>query len=269
MSFRPHPAMGAALVLAVCALFIPSQAKAQEAEYVARQAYFGINASCTTEASPDRAVIVGGVSSSAVKPSDAAEQLEKELGLMKSYVAEKHGELRLMERARTVKNPQNGRGDTEAPFQEVQRLQATFPANAPVDAILDKLIELGMDRFGDNVLNNYNRREAVVRYQISNFDDLMNNFEQTCASDAWTQWCAKGGNEKACTSKKPPANLELQGFTVRSKESLMRPDGMATPWQWNMSRAQRSPDPPDLLGNVAVHLEGFINLSYQAEAEKP
>jgi len=221
------------------------------------------------EISPDKALIVGGVSSSALKPSEAVDQLERQLALMRSYIAEKHGELQMLERVRTIKNPQPGKEDTEPPFQVVQRLQATFPTDAPVDAILQKLIELGLDRFGDNVLNNYNRREAVIRFRVSDFDERMNDFQQRCAADAWKQWCATAGSEKDCASPPPPASLEPQAFNVRSKETLMRADGNSAPWQWNMNRGQRSADPPDLLGNVTVHLEGFVNLTYHAVVEKP
>jgi hypothetical protein len=175
----------------------------------------------------------------------------------------------MMERVRTLKNPQPGKEDAEPPFQVVQRLQATFPADAPVDAILQKLIELGMDRFGDNVLNNYNRREAVVRFRISNLDAQMNDLQQRCTADAWAQWCGTGETRRACSGKPLPSSLELQAFNVRSKESLMRPEGTSTPWQWSINRLQRAPEPPDLLGNVTVHLDGNISLTYHAPDEKP
>lgn len=221
------------------------------------------------EVSPDKALIVGGVSSAALKPSEAVERLDKQLALMRSYVAEKHGELQLMERVRSVKNPQPGRDPGEPPFEVTQRLQVTFPADAPVDAILEKLIELGLDRFGDNVLNNTNRREVVVRFHVSDFDVKMSEFEKRCTAEAWKQWCASADSGKACASQTPPATLEVQAFNMRSKESLMRPDGISTPWQWNSNRGQHSPVPPDLLGNVTVHLEGTINLTYHSEDEKP
>jgi hypothetical protein len=259
-------ALGGALVASTC-----PQASGQEAEFNPRQVHF-LSGGCTMKLSPDRALIAGGVSSSALKPSDAVDQLEKELGLMKNFVAEKHGELRLMERVRTVKNPQPGRTDTEAPFQVVQRIQVTIPADAPVDAILEKLIELGMDRFGDNILNNFNRRGAVIRFQISDFDQRMNDFEQSCTIDSWKQWCAKGAgvDEKACDSPKPPANLEVQSFNVRSKEKLMRADGATAIWQWSYNRGgQRPPEPPELLGNMTVQLEGVLNLTIQTENENP
>ena len=181
---------------------------------------------------------------------------------------EKRGELQMMERVRTLKNPQPGKADLEPPFQVVQRLQATFPADAPVDLMLQKLIELGMDRFGDSVLNNSNRREVVIRFRFSNFDAGMNDLQQRCTANAWKLWCSTAGAGGHCPSQTPPASLELQGFNVRSKETLMRPEGVSAPWQWSVNRLQRSPEPPDLLGNVTVHLEGNIILTYHAEEEK-
>jgi len=215
------------------------------------------------ELSPDRAVILGGVSSAGLKPSDAVDQLDKELALMKSYVAEKHGELQLMERVRTLKTPQPGREESDPPYQVVQRLQVALPADAPVDAILQRLIELGFDRFGDNILNNNsNRREPVVRFRVTNFEAEMKGLQDRCTADAWKQFCNPPTAARNCPSQTPPPDLDLQVFNVRSKESLLRPDGISAPWQFNFSKGQRSPDPLDLLGNVTVHLEGNIALSY-------
>ena len=222
------------------------------------------------ELTPDQAVIVGGVSSSALKPTDAADQLEKQLAAMKTYVTQQHGEMQLFERVRTLKTPQPGREETDLPFQVVQRLQITFPANAPVDAILDKLIELGFDRFGENILNNYgNRREAVVRYREGNLGTKLKDLQQQCTDNAWKQWCASQASGEDCKSLTPPTDLDLQMFNIRSQETLMRPDGGSGPWQMQISRMQQSPEPPDLLGNVTVHLEGNIVLTYRAPAPPP
>ncbi len=228
-----------------------------------------ISGTCATEMSPNQAVIVGGVSSTGLKPGDAAEQLDKQLAPMRSYVAEKHGEIQMMERVRTLKNPPQGRTESEPPFQVVQRLQATFPADAPVDAILEKLIELGFDRFGDNVLNNYNRREVVIRYRVTDFDARLNEFQKKCTFEAWTQWCSTANDKEICGSKTPPATMDLQSFNVRSKETLMRADGGNSPWQFSVNRMQHAPDAPDLMGNLTVHLLGNISFTYRHEEEKP
>jgi hypothetical protein len=259
----PAPATNPKSAVAPTPIFVPG-------EYFQQPAFEQIAGTCATEMSPNQALIVGGVSSSGLKPGDAIDQLEKQLGLMRSYVAEKHGEIETLERVRTLKNPQPGRVDNEPPFQVVQRLQVTFPANAPMDAILEKLIELGFDRYGDNVLNNSNRREVVIRFRITDADERLKSFEKQCTAEAWKQWCSTATDKEICGSKTPPAAMDLQSFNVRSKEALMRPDGGSAPWQFNVNRGQqRSPEVPDLMGNVTVHLIGNINLLYRREAEKP
>jgi Protein of unknown function (DUF541) len=266
---RPLPAIWIALTFALltgAASQAPAQRVAWQSDVYPRPAY-QISGTCSMEMSPDRAVIVGGVSSSALKPTDAIDQLEKQLDLMKDYAKQQHGDIQLLERVRTLKTPQPGREDTELPFQVIQRLQITFPANAPVDAILDKLIGLGLDRFGENIFNNYgNRREAVVRFRVSNFDAKMEDFQQHCTADAWKQWCASQASGENCKSLTPPSDLDLQMFNLHSQETLMRPDGSSGLWQMQINRMQRSPEPPDLLGDVTVHLEGNIVLTYRPPA---
>ncbi|MGC2330051.1 MAG: SIMPL domain-containing protein [Candidatus Acidiferrales bacterium] len=231
---------------------------------------FQLTGTCTAEIAPDKAFIVGGVSSSAVQPEDAIAQLDKQIAAIREYVNDNHGHLELMERVRTLKNPsqQPNRVDTEPPFEVVQRLQADFPATAPVDAILQKLIELGLDRFGDNILNNYQRREAVIRFRVSDFDAKMQAMQDACTADAWAHFC-KMADPSVCTSRIPPANLDLLSFNVRSEESLLRPDGGGSfPWQFSYSRMQRAPQPQDLLGNVTVHLDGNILLNYRPQPKE-
>ncbi len=269
----PLPALVAVLSLAISGVPESSARTAQPAnqqgEFYPRPAFFQISGTCATEVSPDQAVIVGGVSSSALKPEDAVNQLEKQLASMRAYLSEKHGELQLMERVRTLKNPQQGREESEPPFQVVQRLQIKLPADAPVDAILQKLIELGLDRFGENVLNNSNRREAVIRFRIGDLDAKLKELQQRCTVNAWKQWCSTQASDGFCTSETPPPDLDLLSFNVRSKETLMRPDGGSAPWQLSVNRAQRSQEPADLLGAVTVHLEGNIFLTYRREEAKP
>lgn len=249
---------------------VPVSVPMQAIGYMPQQV-FQLSGTCTSEIAPDKAFIIGGVSSSAVQPADAIGQLDKQLAAIRTYVEDNHGRLELLERVRTLKNPnpsQPGRQDTEPPFQVVQRLQADFPASAPIDAILQKLIELGLDRFGENILNNYQRREAVIRFRVSDFDAKMQVLQDACTADAWTRWC-KTAEASDCASPKPPANLDLLSFNVRSEESLLRPDGGGSmPWQFSYNRMQRSPQPQDLLGNVTVHLDGIILLNYRTQPKE-
>lgn len=268
--------LGLSLVAGSAAISAASRASAtalaaEQADFypAQRPQYFQVSGTCSMEISPDQAVILGGVSSSALKPEEAVSQLEKELTAMRGYLADKHGEMEMLERVRTLKNPQPDRAETELPFEVVQRLQVKLPADAPVDAILQKLIELGFDRFGDNILGNYNRREPVIRFRNSQFEAKMADFQRQCTASAWKQWCTSPAGSSNCPSETAPYDLELQVFNVHSRETLMRPEGVSTPWQFNVGRGQAPQPPPDLLGNVSVHLDANILLMYHREEAKP
>jgi hypothetical protein len=225
---------------------------------------------CSLEIVPAKAVIVGGVAVAALKPTEAAAQLDKQLDAIRKYVEEQHGQLQLLERVRTVKNPPpNGPESHDPPFQEVQRLEVAFAADAPLDAILDRLMELGLDRYGENVLNTNNaRREPIVRFRIADWDAKMRKLQEQCTLDAWKKWCATGLAKGVCHSEIPPADLQLQSFNVHSVESVLYPDGGVRPWNFSFSPHQPILEPPDLLGNVSVHLNGNVNLNYSYTLEE-
>jgi hypothetical protein len=224
------------------------------------------------ELAPAKAVVVGGVAAGGLKPTEAAAQLDKQVEMIRKYVEEQHGRLQLLERVRTAKNPSpNGRETPDPPFQEVQRLEAAFAADAPLDAILDRLIELGLDRFGENVLNpNNSRREPVVRFRIADWDDKMRDLQNRCTANAWKNWCDTDAAKDICHSDTPPADLQLQFFNVHSVETVLYPDGGVRRWDFNVTPQQRTLDPPDLLGNITLHLNGRVNLNYSyTREEKP
>jgi hypothetical protein len=234
--------------------------------------YAQLFGTCSLELAPTKAVIVGGVAAAALKPTDAAAQLDKQLDLIRKYVEEQHGQLKLLERARTVKNPPPNAPDAhDPPFQEVQRLEAAFAADAPLDAILDRLIELGLDRFGENVLNtNNSRREPVVRFRVTDWEAKMRKFQDQCTADAWKKWCDTDAAKDVCHSDVPPPDLQLQFFNVHSVESVLYPDGGVRPWNFSFSPRQPILEPPDLLGVVSLHLNGSVNLNYSyTREEKP
>jgi hypothetical protein len=229
--------------------------------------FFQLNGACESEVRPDVAVIAGGVALAGLKPTETTAELDKQLELIRGVVEENHGRLSLQERARTIKNPSPTGNDREPPFEVVQRLQAEFPADAPMDAILEKMIALGLDRFGDNVLRaNMSRREAVIRYRVANFDAKIAALQESCTLDAWKKWCATDAAKGLCDIKVLPEDLQLVNFTVRSEESVLQTEGNPRRWQLTYSNAQRAADPPELLGNIPLHLAGTILLNYRVES---
>jgi hypothetical protein len=278
---RPLLKLFVAIVLLVCcAIRVPAQETAPVAvplsnralPFVRNPEWAQLTGNCSLEVAPTKAVIVGGVAVSALKPTEAAEQLDKQLALMRAFIEENHGQLILLERARTVKPPPgNNSNDTEPPFQVVQRLHAEFPADAPMDKILQRMIELGLDRFGENVLNNNgSRRETVVRYRVGDFEQKVREMQQRCTADAWKQWCTTPQAKGVCRSDDPPADVQLQSFSARSVETVLVPDNGANHWTFNYSRGQPVADSPELLGNVTLHLTATASLGYSfAREEKP
>jgi hypothetical protein len=224
-----------------------------------------ITGDCEAELKPDLAVISGGVGVTALKPTDAANQLDKQLDLIRSYVQQNQGKLMDLERVRMIHTEGSFNGQPRDPsFQLAQRFRAEFAADAPVDRILDHLMELGMDRFGDNMSMPETRQSiVVVHFEIQNFDGQINQIHERCASEAWKNWCqSSGGKNPECGAAYPPASLQVQSFNLRSTEKLMR-DGTSDYLRvgWSMYQPQQQNTPPELSGNVTVHLTGSIVLN--------
>ena len=249
-------------VLALLMLHSAAQGQAGRTTQVYQMA-----GTCSIEVRPDAAVIVGGVAAGGLLPIEAVDKLEKQLALVRGYLDSNRGQLQLLERVRTLRNSPARPQDAEPPFQVVQRLRAELPVNAPIDQILQRLIELGLDRFGDDVLNTGgSRREPVVRFVIRDLDAKLNDLQQSCAAAAWKAWClATPDAGGICAGDRPPAALQVQNFNVQSEDKVLRPDGGVNYWRFNVSRGQRSGERPELLGNVPLRLTGNLYAVYRRE----
>jgi hypothetical protein len=230
-----------------------------------------LNGSCAGEVAPTVALIAGGIAVQGIKPVDAAENLDKQLDAIRKYVEENHGKLILLERVRTLKNPAaNGSSDASLPFEVVQRLHVELPVSAPIDAVLQRMLELGLDRFGETVLATNGRREEAVLFRIGNLDSALHEMEHRCIEDAWKKWCATDPATTACKSDEPPSNFQLANFNARSDEEVLLPGTGAGYWQVTFTRGQDPRPPRDLLGNITLHLTGTIYLTYSyPREEKP
>jgi hypothetical protein len=221
---------------------------------------------CEAELRPAKAVVAGGVAVSALKPSNAVDQLEKQMVLIRDYVRESQGKLKELERVRMVHTEGSVNGQPRDPsFQLAQRIRAEFPADAPMDSILEHLIELGLDRFGDNMSAAESRQSIVViRYEIENFDEQLKQIRQRCTTEAWKTWCSSAGAKNlSCKAGDAPESLQLQSLNLHSTEKLMRGEGPTDYYRISINGYQsgQQVSPPELLGNVPLHLVGTINLS--------
>ena len=74
------------------------------------------------------------------------------MALIRDYAQQNRGKLKELERVRMVHTEGSVNGQPRDPsFQLAQRIRAEFPADAPMESILERLMELGLDRFGNNM----------------------------------------------------------------------------------------------------------------------
>jgi hypothetical protein len=231
-----------------------------------------ITGDCEAELKPTTAVISGGVAVSALKPSSAVEQLDKQMALIRSYVQQNQGKLKELERVRMVHTEGSINGQSRDPsFQLAQRIRAEFPADAEIDHVLEHLMELGLDRFGDNMSPPESRQSIVViRYEIPNFDEQLKQIRERCTVEAWKRWCVSAGTKSlSCQVGDLPESLQLQSLNLRSTEKMMRGEGLTDYYRISITAYQPNLQisPPELLGNVPLHLVGSITLN-SSETEK-
>jgi hypothetical protein len=221
-----------------------------------------ITGNCEADLKPGIAVISGGVATSALKPTDAISQLDKQLGLIRSYVNQNRGTLKELERVRTIHTERSNNGEPGgSEFQVAQRFRAEFPVDAAVDRFLEHLMMLGMDRFGDNMAASESRQSIVViDFEIQNFDEQVRAIRERCVAEAWKQWCDSTATKNVACEATPPKSLQIQNFALRSTEKLLLSGGTPDYFRINYPSYQAQMAPPELLGNVAIHLVGNIVL---------
>jgi hypothetical protein len=223
-----------------------------------------ITGECEADLKPTIAVVSGGVATSALKPTTAITQLDKQLALMREYVQQNHGTFRELERVRLIHTEGSNNGPPRDPeFQVAQRFHAEFPADTPVDSLLEHMIELGMDRFGENMsLPEYRQSIVVVNFEIPEFERQLTQIRQHCVAEAWKRWCATPmARNLACNGPNPPESLQIQSFNLRSTEKVMRSNGPPEYLLINYSAYQPRSAPPELLGNIPIHFVGNIVLN--------
>jgi hypothetical protein len=273
----------AALVL-LCSTRTPGQAGADEGiRHPLRAVNQPMTATCEAEWRPERSVLVGGVSASALKPTEAGAALERQLDAIRDFADGKRATLRLLERTRAVRGGSRdpARPGPEAPFVTVQRLELEAPAEADVDALLEGLLKLGLDAFGHELVldpalqSGYRPPQAVVRYRIGALRDKARALHDGCREAALVTWCgadAPASEQQACADAlaRFAAHFQTQSFQVQSAP-VPRAEGGVAPlalsgsvirqsWRVESGVTPQGSDEVDLLGLVSLHVRGSITI---------
>lgn len=144
--------------------------------------------SCTINLAPDQLIIQGGISAQSVSPKEGSTRITQQLGALQQYVKSQGGTLEVLDRLRAARLPDASNGeDSKLPFLQVQRVRASFPAQADIDEILERFFKLGLDRFGENIeINAYRSREfqQLTHFSISNLATKLEQFRARCMNSA-------------------------------------------------------------------------------------
>lgn len=245
-------------------------AEGENYAYIVRSLNQTMTAACSGDVRPDRAVVVGGVTAESVKPSEAKEQIEKQLEAIQTYVSQQGGTVHLMERVRAVRgNPRDARNPQmeELPFVVLQRLEVDFPLDVDIDSVLERLLQLGLDRYGRNVRPTYrgNTPTVVVHYRFSHLAEGLKSIHRQCKTRALQQWCEANtpvSEHDACTQaitgiahRLITQRLMLQSQPVLREQGMISPIQISYPW----NEAQLSTI--DLVGDVPLRLHGTITVT--------
>ncbi len=262
------------LLLAVFVPFIVAKREAIPAEgedyaYIVRSLNQAMTAPCSGEVRPDRVVVVGGVTAESVKPSEAKAHIEKQLQEIQRHVSQQGGTVHLMERVRTVQsNPHDGSHIKmeQLPFMVIQRLEVEFPLEVDIDAVLERLLQLGLDRYGRSVRPTYrgSASSVVVYYRFSDLSKKLKDIHQQCKTGALRQWCemnAPASEHTSCTRALTGIahRLMTQRLMLQS-QPVLREQGMISPFQisypWNEAQLSTI----ELVGDVPLRLHGTITV---------
>lgn len=229
-----------------------------------------ITGTCEGTLAPDRAVIIGGITAESLKPLQAKAQLEKQIGEMEKYVASKHGKISLLEAVRAIRQRQQGNQrrhrEAELPFILVQRLEFEFQSDIEIDEILERLLQLGFDRYGRNIRPQHGSYgpQVVVYYRFADAMGTLERIYRRCKQQVVRKWCQDMTERVQSTAcRAGPARLD-QYFPTRSlrlqsqrvlTEHGSQPITISFPWQAEHLKAV------ELMGDVTLRLTGTLALS--------
>jgi len=151
---------------------------------------------CTFAIKPDQLVIAGGVSAQSVAPSQAAQQIDQRMDKIQRYLLTQKARLVPLDRLRAARNVRpdtaSARAGDTLPFMQLQRFEALLPVDVPVDAVLEQLFKLGMDRYGEAVsLDGYQSEQfsSMTLYRFNNAGQQLASQLKACRDRQISSHC--------------------------------------------------------------------------------
>lgn len=148
--------------------------------------------SCEFKLVAEHLVITGGLSAQSVLPVEASKALELRTRNIKAYLAAVKGQFVELDRLRAARNPKATDADKALPFMQLQRFEVLLPVGSNIDAILEQLFKLGMDRYGENVgIEDYRAEQfaLLTQYRFVRVTDHLQELIHNCRTQALAKMC--------------------------------------------------------------------------------
>jgi hypothetical protein len=192
--------------------------------------------SCAENWKPDLVVVSGAISARSVRPKDAAEQIDKQLASIRSFVQGKGGKLNELERLRAARNPDAERSERrdndKMPFLQVQKVEAEFAVAVDIDDALERLFKLGLDQYGKDIrVDGYDRSrefKSLTTYRYKGLPERLTQLAETCVRAESQKLCGDAPL-KQCMANLQWTNVHVKTSVVelpsggRSAQTLALP----------------------------------------------
>ena len=249
-------------------LFLPPIAMAEKPAVDAQALTHVYTGECNGEVRPDRVVIVGGISAQGLKPAVAKAQLDRQIEAVRQYVVGKQGRLVLLEVLRAAQPATRASSSENAaiqPFILVQSLEVEFPVTEEIDAILDRFLQLGLDRFGKQVsveASSYGRN-VLVYYRFSDLRSQLDRVHAACKQRLVAEWCSSARGNKDGGVCKATEQLDQRFPTLSASfqsSPILREQGGRTQYYLSYPWQSAQLNQVELLGNMLLSLSGPLTI---------
>lgn len=224
-----------------------------------------INGVCEGTMSPDQVVISAGLSVESAKPIQGRDALQNQLDEIQGVVKDRGGSVVVLEKVRLIRKlAQPSNRKHKLPYLILQRLEFVFPTSVDIDEVLERLLELGVDRFGKTISPNKtnSNHQVVVYYRFSNLVELLNGIRKDCTVQAVMKWCQHDSPEfplPECleTGTDLESRFSTISFQLSSQPVMVqgyRSNALSFSYPWQPKRLNKV----ELFGNISLKLSGKI-----------
>ncbi len=226
-----------------------------------------INGNCEGSLAPDQVVISAGLAVESHRPIQGRDVLQKRLDELQGMVKERGGAVVRLEKVRLIQKlarHNKHKGTKKLPYLILQRLEFVFPTKTDVDEVLERLLELGVDRFGKTISphKRNSNHQVVVYYRFSNLVEQLDRIREDCTQQVVMKWCQHDSPEfplPECLqtgtgegARFTTVSLQLSSQPVMVQGYRSRPLNFSYPWE--PKRLEQA----ELFGNIMLELKGKI-----------